>query len=107
MYVCNCIYGCDHLHTVDADPTHAAAAVNEEDELAMNLPQVWADGLEVGAEVQHDHRVVKDVLMEAPVNDVYLEKDQKWGAVPRQKMSGPFMVRVLMEHTKRENWSGG
>lgn len=39
-YVCNCIYGCDYLHTVDADPAHAAATVNEEDELAMNLPQV-------------------------------------------------------------------
>lgn len=33
-----------YLHAVNVNPTHAAAAVNEEDELAVNLPQVWADG---------------------------------------------------------------
>lgn len=27
-----------YLHTVDVNPTHAATAVNEEDELAMHLP---------------------------------------------------------------------
>lgn len=63
-----------YLHTVDVNAAHAAAAVNEEDKLAVNLPQVGADGLEVRAEVQHDHRVVEDVLMEPPVNDIYLEK---------------------------------
>ena len=63
-----------YLHTVDVDPTHAAAAVDEEDELAVNLPQVRADGLEVGAEVQHDHGVVEDVLMEPSVDDIYLQR---------------------------------
>lgn len=61
-----------YLHTVNVDPAHAAAAVNEEDKLAVNLPQVWADRLEVRAKVQHDHRVVEDVLMKSPVNYIYL-----------------------------------
>lgn len=63
-----------YLHAVDVNPAHAAAAVNEEDKLAVNLPQVCADGLEFRAKVQHDHRVVEDVLMEPSVNDVHLEK---------------------------------
>lgn len=81
-YVCSCIYARNttaytrlrlkYLHTVDVNPAHAAAAVNEEDKLAMNLPQVRANRLEVWAKVQHDHRVVEDVLMESPVNDIYL-----------------------------------
>lgn len=84
MYVGNCIYTSNipslrlkYLHAVDVNPAHAAAAVNEEDKLAVNLPQVWADRLEVGAKVQHDHRVVEDVLMESSVNDIYLEKNKK------------------------------
>lgn len=43
--------GLKYLHTVDVDPAHAAAAVNEEDKLAVNHPQVRADRLEVRAEV--------------------------------------------------------
>lgn len=84
MYVGNCIYTSNipslrlkYLHAVDVNPAHAAAAVNEEDKLAVNLPQVWADRLEVGAKVQHDHRVVEDVLMESSVNDIYLEMNKK------------------------------
>lgn len=45
----------------------------------MDLPQVRADGLEVRAEVDHDHRVVEDVFMESSVNDIYLKrKQEKW-----------------------------
>lgn len=62
----------EYLDTVDVNSAHAAAAVNEKDELAVNLPQVWADGLEVRAKVQHDHGVVEDVLVESPVNYSYL-----------------------------------
>lgn len=61
-----------YLHTVDVDPAHAAAAVNKEDEFAVNLPQVRANGLEVRAEVKHNHRVVEDILMESLVNYIYL-----------------------------------
>lgn len=61
-----------YLYTVDVDPTHAATAVNEEDELSVNLPQVGANGLEIGAKVEHAHRVVEDVLVESPVNDINL-----------------------------------
>lgn len=32
-----------YLHSVNICPAHAAAAVNEEDELAVDLPQVRAD----------------------------------------------------------------
>lgn len=66
-----------YLHAVNVNSTHAAAAVNEEDKLAMNLPQVWADGFELRTKIQHDHRVVEDVLMEPSVNDVYLKTGQK------------------------------
>lgn len=69
--------GLKYLHTVDVHAAHAAAAVNEEDKLAVNLPQVGADGLEVGTEVQHDHRVVEDVFVEAPVDNIHLEKGQR------------------------------
>lgn len=71
-----------HLDTVDVDAAHAATAVDEEDEFAMDPPQVGADRLEVGAEVEHDHRVVEDVLVEAPANDIHLENHQiprVWG----------------------------
>lgn len=62
-----------YLHAVNVNPTHAAAAVDEEDKLAVNLPQVWADGFELWTKIQHDHRVVEDVFMESPVNDIYLK----------------------------------
>lgn len=68
-----------YLHTVDVDPAHAAAAVNEEDKLAVNLPQVRADRLEVGAEVKHDHGVVEDVFVKSSVNDINLEKNRYQG----------------------------
>lgn len=38
----------------------------------MHLPQVRGHGLEVWAEVEHDHRVVKDVLVETLANDIHL-----------------------------------
>lgn len=68
-----------HLDTVDVDAAHAATAINEEDEFAVNFAQVRADGLEVRAEVEHDHRVVEDVLMEAPADDVHLENNHSPG----------------------------
>lgn len=68
-----------YLHAVDVDPAHAAAAVNEEDKLAVNLPQVRADRLEVGAEVKHDHGVVEDVFVKSSVNDINLEKNRYQG----------------------------
>lgn len=66
--------GLKYLHSFDVPPAHAAAAVDEEYEFAVDLPQVRADGFEVRAEVDHDHRVVEDVFMQPPVNDVYLER---------------------------------
>lgn len=69
----------EYLHSFNVAPTHAAAAVNEENEFAVDLPQVGADGFEVRAEVDHDHRVVEDVFVESPVNDIDLErKQEKW-----------------------------
>ena len=53
-----------HFHTADVHPAHAAAAVDQEDELALGAHEVRGHGLEVGTEVQHDHRVVEDVLVE-------------------------------------------
>lgn len=112
MYVCNCIcksnitshptLRLNYLHTVDVSPAHAAAAVDEEDKLAVNFPQVWADRLEFRAKVQHDHRVVEDVFMESSVNDIYLEK------IYNQEHLAPwdegFHV-TLKEGDKRDNLS--
>lgn len=68
-----------HLDTVDVDAAHAAAAIDEEDKFAMNFAQVRADGLEVWTEVEHDHRVVEDVLMEASADDIHLEDNHSPG----------------------------
>lgn len=73
-----------HLDAVDVDTAHAAAAVDEEDEFPVNLPQVGADGLEVGAEVEHDYRVVEDVLVEPSANDIHLENEHTPGRRVRQ-----------------------
>lgn len=67
----------NHLHSFNVAPAHAAAAVNEEYEFAVDLPQVRADRFEVRAEVDHDHRVVEDVFMESSVNDIYLKRKQE------------------------------
>lgn len=67
----------EYLHSFNVAPAHAAAAVNEEYEFAVDLPQVRADRFEVRAEVDHDHRVVEDVFMESSVNDIYLKRKQK------------------------------
>lgn len=69
---CNTKLRLKYLHVVNVNPTHAAAAINEEDKFAVNLPQVRADRFEVWTKVQHDHGVVEDVLMESPVYDIYL-----------------------------------
>lgn len=57
-----------------ADPAHAAAPVNEEDELPVGLSQARLDRLEVGTEVEHDDGVVGNVFVEAFSNDFCLEK---------------------------------
>lgn len=78
---CLSILGCwrppcgRHLDTVDVDAAHATTAIDEEDEFAVNFAQVRADGLEVGTEVEHNHGVVEDVLMEASADDVHLENN--------------------------------
>lgn len=64
-----------HLDPVDVDAAHAATAIDEEDEFAVDSAQVGADGLEVRTEVEHDHRVVEDVLVEASADDVHLENN--------------------------------
>lgn len=76
-----------HLHAVDVNPTHAATAINEEDELAMDLPQIWSDWLKVRTEVQRDHRVVEDVFMESPVNYVHLYRRDIKGGIRLDKRS--------------------
>lgn len=71
------------LDTVDVGAAHAAAAIDEEDEFAVNFAQVRAEGLEVRAEVEHDHGVVEDVLVEASADDVDLENKHspgRWGS---------------------------
>lgn len=62
---------------MDIGPTHAAAPVNEEDELAMGLSQVRLDRLEVRTEVEHDDRMVGNVLVEAFPDDFCLEEKEK------------------------------
>lgn len=62
---------------MDIGPTHAAAPVNEEDKLAMGLPQVRLERLEVRTEVEHDDRMVGDVLVEAFPDDFCLEEKEK------------------------------
>lgn len=76
MYKHHNVAELEYLHSFNVAPTHAAAAVNQEYEFAVDLPQVRADWFEVRAEVDHDHRVVEDVLMESPVNDIYLKRKQ-------------------------------
>lgn len=66
-----------YLDTVNVGPTHAAAPVNEEDELPMGLSQVRLDRLEVRAEVEHDDRMVGNVLVEAFPDDFCLEEKGK------------------------------
>lgn len=68
-----------HLHMVDVDAAHAATAIDEEDEFSVNVAQVRPDGLEVRTEIEHDHRVVEDVLMEASADDVDLENNHRPG----------------------------
>lgn len=62
---------------MDVGPTHAAAPVNEEDKLAMGLPQVRLERLEVRTEVEHDDRMVGNVLVEAFPDDFCLEEKEK------------------------------
>lgn len=76
-----------HLHMVDVDAAHAATAIDEEDEFSVNVAQVRPDGLEVRTEIEHDHRVVEDVLMEASADDVDLENNHRPGCSAPQGSS--------------------
>lgn len=59
---------------MDVGPTHAAASVDEEDELPMGLSQVRLHRLEVRTEVEHDDRMVGNVFVEAFPDDFCLEE---------------------------------
>lgn len=61
-----------YLNSIDVDPAHASTAVNEEDEFALDAPQVRGRRAEVWAEVEHDYGVVEDVFMKPLPNNVHL-----------------------------------
>lgn len=63
-----------YLDALDAGPAHAAAPVDEKDELPVGLSQVGLHRLEVGAEVEHDDRVVGNVFVETLPDDFCLEE---------------------------------
>lgn len=63
-----------YLDTLDAGPAHAAAPVDEKDELPVRLSQVGLHRLEVGAEVEHDDRVVGNIFVETLPDDFCLEE---------------------------------
>lgn len=63
-----------YLDALDAGPAHAAAPVDEKDELPVGLSQVGLHRLEVRAEVEHDDRMVGNVFVETLPDDFCLEE---------------------------------
>lgn len=66
-----------YLHAVDVHTTHASAAVYEEDELSLGFPEAWLGGPQVGAEVEHDDRVMGDVLAQPLPDDFCLQEGRR------------------------------
>lgn len=61
-----------YLNPADIDTTHTPTAVNKEDKLPLHPAQVRGHGLQVRAEVKHNHRVVKNVFMKPFMDDIHL-----------------------------------
>lgn len=65
-----------YLDAVDVHAAHASTAVYEEDKLSLGFPEVWLDGPQVRAEVEHDDRVVGDVLVQ-PLPDNFSLQERR------------------------------
>lgn len=72
-----CFPSCRYLGTADAHTTHAPAAVHQEDELALGFPEAWLHSPQVRAEVEHDNRVVGDVLAQPLPDDFHLKESRR------------------------------
>lgn len=66
-----------YLDPVDVHATHAAAAVDEKDEFTLGFPEVGLHSPQIRAEIQHDDRVVGDVLVEAFPYNLRLPQPRK------------------------------
>lgn len=66
-----------YLDAVDIHAAHASAAVYEEDKLSLGFPEVWLDGPQVRAEVEHDDGVVGDVLVQSLPDDFRLQERRR------------------------------
>lgn len=72
-----CFPSCRYLGTADAHTTHAPAAVHQEDELSLGCPEAWLHSAQVRAEVEHEDRVMGDVLVQSLPDDFHLKKKQE------------------------------
>lgn len=61
-----------HLHPVDIGATHGSSAIHEEEDLTGDTLQVPWGGLHLRAEVEHQHGVVEDVLVETLLHKSHL-----------------------------------
>lgn len=68
-----CPHPARYLDAVDAAAAHAPAAVHQEDKLAGGFAEILLGRPQVRAEVQHDDRVVGDVLVQALPDDFCLQ----------------------------------
>lgn len=66
-----------YLDTVDVHAAHASAAVYEEDKLSLGFLEVWLEGPQVRAEVEHDDGVVGDVLVQPLPDDIRLQERRR------------------------------
>lgn len=57
--------------------THAPTAVYQEDELSLGFPEAWLHSPQVRAEVEHDDRVVGDVLVQPLPDDFHLKESRR------------------------------
>lgn len=69
-----CFPSCRYLGTVDVHTAHAPAAVYQEDKLSLGFPEARLHSPQVRAEVEHDDRVVGDVLVQPLPDDFRLKK---------------------------------
>lgn len=70
-------YPLRYLDEADVHAAHAPTAVYEKYKLPLGFPEVWLDGSQVRAEIQHDHRVVRDVLVQTFPDDFRLQQARK------------------------------
>lgn len=99
-----------HLDTVDVHTTHTPTAVHEKDEFSVALPEVGLDRPQIRTEVQHDHWVVRDVLVEPLPDDFCLQQPTRKSVqavdVFHLKTSKPVLfLRTAGPFHKLESWS--